>query len=226
MAAPDRRFPLLWAFSSKPWACNPRPRAKSAFITGLATVMVPLLAALVYRNRPRVSEWFGVSVATLGMGLMTLGRPIRFHQPRRPADASGRGGVRGTHRDPGTFFGDDEFELLSVAQVGARPLSVRWPCSGGWNPSAPLAAGCGLGDTDHRTVVHCHGVYHPGVGAAVHDFHPHRPDLRSGTCFRLDHVVGWFWVKAVGPRRYRRCVDFGRRPAGGNETVSSAVTSI
>ena len=49
---------------------------KSAFITGLATVMVPLLAALVYRIRPRINEVAGVLAATLGMGLMTLQGPI------------------------------------------------------------------------------------------------------------------------------------------------------
>ena len=46
--------------------------SKSAFITGLSTVMVPLLAALVYKIRPRVSEVTGVLLATVGMGLMTL----------------------------------------------------------------------------------------------------------------------------------------------------------
>jgi drug/metabolite transporter (DMT)-like permease len=45
---------------------------RSAFITGLSTVMVPLLAALVYRIRPQVSEVAGVLVATAGMSLMTL----------------------------------------------------------------------------------------------------------------------------------------------------------
>src|SRR5439155_19902714 len=45
---------------------------KSAFITGLTSVMVPLLAALVYKNRPQLSELAGVVVATFGMGLMTL----------------------------------------------------------------------------------------------------------------------------------------------------------
>src|ERR1019366_5993917 len=45
---------------------------RSAFITGLTSVMVPLLAALVYRNRPQVSEVAGVLVATAGLGLMTL----------------------------------------------------------------------------------------------------------------------------------------------------------
>jgi drug/metabolite transporter (DMT)-like permease len=46
--------------------------SKSAFITGLSTVMVPLLAALVYNVRPQVSEVVGVLVATVGMALMTL----------------------------------------------------------------------------------------------------------------------------------------------------------
>src|SRR5580700_2404342 len=45
---------------------------KSAFITGLTSVMVPLLGSLVYRNRPRISEWLGILTATAGLGLMTL----------------------------------------------------------------------------------------------------------------------------------------------------------
>jgi drug/metabolite transporter (DMT)-like permease len=49
--------------------------SKSAFVTGSATVMVPLLAALVYQVRPRVVEVAGVLVATAGMGMMTLEGP-------------------------------------------------------------------------------------------------------------------------------------------------------
>lgn len=49
---------------------------KSAFITGLASVMVPLLGSLVYRLRPQVSEWIGVLLATAGLGLMTLEGPL------------------------------------------------------------------------------------------------------------------------------------------------------
>jgi drug/metabolite transporter (DMT)-like permease len=45
---------------------------KSAFLTGLTAVMTPLLAALVYRNMPRLREIGGVLVATGGMALMTL----------------------------------------------------------------------------------------------------------------------------------------------------------
>lgn len=45
---------------------------RSAFITGLTSVAVPLLAALVYRLRPLISEVVGVLVATAGLALMTL----------------------------------------------------------------------------------------------------------------------------------------------------------
>lgn len=46
--------------------------SKSAFLTGLSIPMVPLVASLVYRIRPRVQEVAGVLIATVGMGLMTL----------------------------------------------------------------------------------------------------------------------------------------------------------
>lgn len=46
--------------------------SKSAFITGLAIPLVPLLASLVYLSKPRWFEMAGVACATGGMGLMTL----------------------------------------------------------------------------------------------------------------------------------------------------------
>jgi drug/metabolite transporter (DMT)-like permease len=45
---------------------------KSAFLTGLTSAITPLLAALVYRNRPGIAEIGGVLLATGGMALMTL----------------------------------------------------------------------------------------------------------------------------------------------------------
>jgi len=45
---------------------------KSAFLTGLTAVITPLLAAAVYRNKPRAMEIGGVLLATCGMALMTL----------------------------------------------------------------------------------------------------------------------------------------------------------
>jgi drug/metabolite transporter (DMT)-like permease len=45
---------------------------RSAFITGLTSVAVPMFAAGVYRVRPQVSEIVGVLIATAGLALMTL----------------------------------------------------------------------------------------------------------------------------------------------------------
>jgi drug/metabolite transporter (DMT)-like permease len=102
---------------------------KSAFITGLTSVLVPLLAALVYRSRPQVSEVAGVLVATAGLGLMTLDRVGGW---------IGRGdlltffcaiGFAAHIVTLGHFSESMRFQLLSVAQVGAAAvlaLSLFW----------------------------------------------------------------------------------------------------
>jgi drug/metabolite transporter (DMT)-like permease len=46
--------------------------SKSGFLTGLYIVLVPLLGAAVYQKAPRITEWAGVALATVGMGMMTL----------------------------------------------------------------------------------------------------------------------------------------------------------
>jgi len=46
--------------------------SKSAFLTGLAIPLVPLLASLMLRVPPTVPELAGIAVATAGMALMTL----------------------------------------------------------------------------------------------------------------------------------------------------------
>jgi len=106
--------------------------SRSAFITGLSTVLVPFLAALVYKVRPQVSEVVGVLVATAGMGFLTL-------------EGSSFGGSL-SHGDWLTFacaiafaahivtlghFSEQmSFELLSVLQVGSAAVAAllfsRW----------------------------------------------------------------------------------------------------
>lgn len=46
--------------------------SKSAFITALSIVAVPLIAAFVYKSVPQVTEVAGVAVAAAGLGLMTF----------------------------------------------------------------------------------------------------------------------------------------------------------
>jgi drug/metabolite transporter (DMT)-like permease len=107
---------------------------KSAFITGLTSVMVPLLAALVYKNRPNVSELVGVFVATLGMGMMTLEGvlgPGVFAAISRGDLLTFFGAIAFAAHivTLGHFSTQMGFELLSVTQVGAAAvaaLSLFW----------------------------------------------------------------------------------------------------
>jgi drug/metabolite transporter (DMT)-like permease len=97
---------------------------KSAFLTGLATVMVPLLAALVYRIKPRISEVAGVLAATLGMGLMTLEGPIGSISRGDLLTFGGAVAFSAHIVATGHFAEQIGYEVLSVTQVGAAALSA------------------------------------------------------------------------------------------------------
>jgi drug/metabolite transporter (DMT)-like permease len=97
---------------------------KSAFLTGLATVMVPLLAALVYKIRPRISEVAGVLAATLGMGLMTLEGPIGSIS-RGDLLTFGCAIAFAAHIvATGHFAERIGYEVLSITQIGAAALAA------------------------------------------------------------------------------------------------------
>jgi drug/metabolite transporter (DMT)-like permease len=97
---------------------------KSAFLTGLATVMVPLLGALVYRIKPRVSEVAGVLSATLGMGLMTLAGPIGSIGSGDLLTFGGAIAFSAHIVATGHFAGRIGYEVLSITQIGAAALSA------------------------------------------------------------------------------------------------------
>jgi len=97
---------------------------KSAFLTGLATVMVPLLAALVYSIKPRISEVAGVLAATLGMGLMTLEGPIGSISRGDLLTFGGAVAFSAHIVATGHFAEQIGYEVLSVTQVGAAALSA------------------------------------------------------------------------------------------------------
>jgi drug/metabolite transporter (DMT)-like permease len=101
---------------------------KSAFLTGLTAVMTPLLAAVVYRTRPRGAEIGGVLLATCGMALMTL--------PTLPGAtlAMNRGDLLtvccavcySAHiLVLSRYSAKASFELVSIAQVGVAAL-LAW----------------------------------------------------------------------------------------------------
>jgi drug/metabolite transporter (DMT)-like permease len=63
---------LFAGYLFQTWGLRLTSPPKSAFLTGLACVMVPLLGALVYKTRPLRSEVLGVLAAAVGLALMTL----------------------------------------------------------------------------------------------------------------------------------------------------------
>ena len=92
--------------------------SKSAFITGLAIPLVPLLTCLVYLSRPRVFELAGVVCATAGHGTDDASGRNAGNRTRRPADFLLRGGLCGAHHCAGT---------LSRARSVLSPCpSCRW----------------------------------------------------------------------------------------------------
>jgi drug/metabolite transporter (DMT)-like permease len=102
---------------------------RSAFLTGLTSIAVPLLAALVYRVRPQISEVAGVVVATAGLGLMTLKGAAGSMSLGDLLTLLCAFGFAAYIVTLGHFTGHMSFELLSVAQVGVAALlslSLFW----------------------------------------------------------------------------------------------------
>lgn len=102
---------------------------KSAFLTGLTSVMVPFLAALVYKSRPQVSEVVGVLMATAGLALMTLNGPAGAVNPGDLLTLLCAAGFAAHIVTLGHFSERMSFEVLSIAQVGtaaAWSLGLLW----------------------------------------------------------------------------------------------------
>lgn len=118
---------------------------RSAFLTGLTSVLVPLLGALVYRSRPQALEVLGVLVATIGLGLMTLDSPI---------GSIGKGDLltllcavafAGHIVTLGHYSRKAGFQMLSLAQVATAavlPVTLFWwvePAHIAWRPAVIYA---------------------------------------------------------------------------------------
>lgn len=124
--------------------------AKSAFLTGLSTVMVPLLAALVYRNKPRALELAGIASAMAGMGLMTIDTATLSMGAGEVLTLVCAVGFAAHIVAVGHYSGETAFETLAVGQVGVcalLALSLFWwaePVRVAWRPAvwgAVLATG-------------------------------------------------------------------------------------
>lgn len=65
-------FFLYGGFVTQTFGLQSTPASVTAFITGLCTVLTPLVAFFVLRHRPAANVLLGVVLATVGMGLLVL----------------------------------------------------------------------------------------------------------------------------------------------------------
>jgi len=158
---------------------------KSAFITGLLSVLVPMLAAVVYKTKPQAAEVVGLLTATVGMGLMTL-----------------QGSFGGISRGDlltlvcafafaahvvalGHYSREVSFEVLSVMQVA---VSAAWSWSLLWVLEKPRA--------DWRPAVVC-AILVTGLLATALAFtiqawaQRYTTSTRAALIFLLEPVVAW-----------------------------------
>ncbi len=70
---------LLGGFLFQTLGLRSTTPSRSAFITSLSVLLVPLLGFFLFRRRPRIRTLIGVALATVGLGLLTLNTlPIKF----------------------------------------------------------------------------------------------------------------------------------------------------
>jgi len=104
--------------------------SKSAFITGLSIVMVPLIASLVYKKVPGVSEVLGIAAATVGMGLLTLEGPTLAIASGDLLTAFCAVAFALHILAVGHFSAGGSFEALSLTQIATAALLAAATC--GW----------------------------------------------------------------------------------------------
>jgi drug/metabolite transporter (DMT)-like permease len=103
--------------------------SKSAFLTGLTTVMVPLLSAMLYKRTPQFWEVIGVCIATVGMGFLTLS-PQQLSISYGDALTLGCAFAFAWHiLVLGRYSAVSSFELLAVMQIAVTAVVAASVCT-------------------------------------------------------------------------------------------------
>jgi drug/metabolite transporter (DMT)-like permease len=158
---------------------------KSAFITGLTSVLVPLMSSLVYRIKPQASEVLGILTATTGMALMTLPRNLGSMNPGDLLTFGCAIGFAAHIVMLGHFSGRMSFEQLSVVQIGT--VAVCALSLLGWAEKPRL---------EWRPVV-LYGILITGVLATALALtiqawaQQHTTSTRTALIYMLEPVVAW-----------------------------------
>jgi drug/metabolite transporter (DMT)-like permease len=72
---------LLAGFIFQTLGLRNTPPSRSAFITSLSVIFVPILGYSIYRRKPRMNTMVGIVLASIGLGLLTLrATELKFRQ--------------------------------------------------------------------------------------------------------------------------------------------------
>ena len=95
---------------------------KSAFLTGLTSVLAPIFASCVYGTKPRMSELLGLSAAVSGLALMTLPGASGSINRGDLLTLCCAGAFAAHIVTLGHYSKMLRFEALSIAQVGTAAI--------------------------------------------------------------------------------------------------------
>lgn len=161
---------------------------KSAFLTGLASVLVPLAGACVYRSKPQVSEVLGLLAATAGLVLMTLPRDLGSINRGDLLTFGCAVAFAGHIVTLGHFAERMTFEQLSVTQI-ATAAGLSWLLVG-LHGTAPAPV------FQWRPAVLC-GILITGILATAPAFtiqawaQQHTTSARTALIYMLEPVARW-----------------------------------
>jgi drug/metabolite transporter (DMT)-like permease len=95
---------------------------KSAFLTGMTSILAPFLAAVVYRIRPGASEIAGVLISVAGLACMTLERPLGSIASGDVLTLLGAAAFAAHIVTVGHFSESMPVSVLTVSQIAAAAL--------------------------------------------------------------------------------------------------------
>jgi len=184
---------------------------KSAFITGLSVPMVPLLAALVYGNRPRATELAGVALATAGLGLLTLEGAALAVNPGDLLTMACAVAFAGHIVALGHYSQRAGFEVLSFTQVATSALlalSLFW-----WAETPRIRGGWGVWGAVALT-----GVAATGIAFTLQAWaQRYTTSTRTALIFTMEPVFAWLTSYLVTGE------TLSRRGAGGAALILAGI---
>jgi drug/metabolite transporter (DMT)-like permease len=167
---------------------------KSAFLTGMTSIVAPILAAAVYRIRPGASEVAGVVVSVAGLALMTLEGPIGSLQTGDLLTLAGAMAFAANIVTLGHFSESMPFAVLAVSQVAAPSLCAFAligiePARVEWTPAVVVA-------------IVVTGLFCTALAFGIQAWAmQHTTATRTAVIYMFEPVVAWatsFFLAGVG----------------------------